>query len=82
MLTELLEQFTPVFLHSPDVAPQDTGMADSNYQKDVWGALTRPVTFRFNAVRKNGETFTAETEMIPISWNGYPIAYQFVREIR
>lgn len=119
VLNELLEQFTPVFLHSPDgvylylddnhkicnkrmadmfgmtveewsklpnflegfVAPQDREMVASNYQKHV-GALTRPVTFRFNAIRKNGETFTAETEMIPISWNGHPIAYHFVREIK
>lgn len=118
MLSELLEQFTPVFLHSPDgvylylddnhkvcnkrmadmfgmtveewskvpnflegfVAPQDRELVASNYQRTV-GALTRPVTFRFKAVRKNGETFTAETEMIPISWDGYPIAYHFVREI-
>jgi len=48
MLTELLEQFTPVFL--------------TPYERT--------------------ETFTAETEMIPISWNGYSIAYHFVREIR
>jgi hypothetical protein len=44
--------------------------------------LTRPVTFRVNAIRKNGEIFTAETEMIPISWNGFLIAYHFVRRIR
>ena len=119
VLSELLKQFMPVFLNSPDgvylylddnhkvcnkrmadmfgmtveewskapnfleefVAPQDREMIASNYQRHV-GALTRPVTLRFNAVRKNGETFTAETEMIPISWNGHPIAYHFVREIR
>lgn len=119
VLNELLEQFTPVFLHSPDgvylylddnhkicnkrmadlfgltveewnkvpnflegfVAPEDRERVASNFQKHV-AALTRPVTFRFKAIRKNGETFTAETEMIPISWNGYPIAYHFVREIR
>ena len=119
VLSELLEQFTPVFLHSPDgvylylddthkicnkrmadmfgltveewskvpnflegfVAPQDRELFSLNYQRHV-GALARPVTFRFNAVRKNGEAFIAETEMIPISWNGHPIAYHFVREIR
>jgi PAS domain S-box-containing protein len=119
VLNELLAQFTPVFLHSPDgvylylddnhkvcnkrmaemfgmtveewskipnflegfVAPEDRELIASNFQKHI-AALNRPVTFRFKAIRKNGETFTAETEMIPISWNGYPIAYHFVREIR
>jgi PAS domain S-box-containing protein len=118
VLNEALEQFKPVFLHSPDgvylylddnhkvcnkpmaemfgltveewnkipnflegfVAPQDREAFALNYQKHV-GELTRPIMFRFKAVRKNGETFMAETEMIPISWNGYPIAYHFVREI-
>jgi len=63
------------------VAPQDREMVASNFQKHV-STLTSPVTFRFNALRKNGETFTAETVMIPVSWNGYPIAYHFVREVR
>ncbi len=119
VLNNVLAQFKPVFLHSPDgvylylddnhkvcnkqmavmfgltveewskipnflegfVAPEDWEVFSSNYQKHV-GALTRPVTFRFKAIRKNGETFMAETEMIPISWNGYPIAFHFVREIR
>lgn len=119
VLNEILEQFRPVFLHSPDgvylylddnhkicnqrmadlfgttveawskvpnflegfVAPQDRELVSSNFQKHV-ATLSRPVTFRFQALRKNGETFTAETEMIPVSWNGYPIAYHFVREVR
>jgi PAS domain S-box-containing protein len=71
---------TPDFLQE-FVAPQDRELFASNYRRHVV-LLTEPVTFRFNAVRKNGETFTAETEMIPIAWNGYPIAYHFVREIR
>lgn len=71
---------TPDFLQD-FVAPQDREVFAANYQRHV-SALTGPVTFRFNAVRKNGETFTAETEMIPITWNGYPVAYHFVREIR
>ncbi len=118
ILTALLKQLTPVFLHSPDgvylylddnhkvcnkrladmfgmtveqwsrvpnflegfVAPQDRDLVASNFQTHI-ATLSRPVTFRFTAVRKNGKTFTAETEMIPLSWNGYPIAYHFVREI-
>ena len=116
VLHELLEQFAPVFFHSPDgvylylddnhkvcnkrmaemfgmtidewnkapnflerfVAPGDRELFAANYQKHVAG-LTRPVTFRFKAKRRNGDVFTAETE-IPISWKGYSIAYHFVRE--
>jgi PAS domain S-box-containing protein len=119
VLSELLEQFLPVFTHSPDgvylylddnhkicnqrmadmfgltveewrkipnfldgfVASQDRELFATNYGKHV-AALKRPVSFRFHAVRKNGETFLAETEMIPVSWKGHPIAYHFVREIR
>jgi PAS domain S-box-containing protein len=119
ILGELLEQFMPVFSHSPDgvylylddnhkvcnkrmadmfgmtieewrkvpnflegfVAPQDRDLVASNYREHV-AALNRPVTFRFHAVRKNGETFLVETEMIPVSWYGHPVAYHFVREVR
>ena len=63
------------------VAPQDRELVASNFEKHV-SALTSPVSFRFTAIRKSGETFTAETVMIPVSWNGYPIAYHFVREVR
>jgi PAS domain S-box-containing protein len=119
VLSRLMEQFLPVFAHSPDgvylylddnhkvcnkrmadmfgltveewrkipnflerfVASQDRELFAANYVKHV-AALKGPVSFRFHAVRKNGETFLAETEMIPVSWNGHPIAYHFVREIR
>jgi PAS domain S-box-containing protein len=119
MLSELLEQFMPVFSHSPDgvylyldenhkvcntrmadmfgltveewrkvpnflesfVAAQDRELFASNYGEHV-AELKNPVSFRFHGVRKNGEIFLAETEMIPFSWNGHPIAYHFVREIR
>ena len=63
------------------VAPQDRELFASHYREHV-AALKNPVSFRFHGVRKNGEPFLAETEMIPISWNGHPIAYHFVREIR
>ena len=52
----------------------------SNYQNCV-AALARPVTFRFRGKRKDGTTFSAETDMIPISWSGHAIAYHFVRAI-
>ncbi|MHB8843701.1 MAG: PAS domain-containing protein [Nitrospirota bacterium] len=63
------------------VAPPDRELVASNYRKHVT-ALNRPVTFRFHGQRKNGETFLAETVMIPVSWNGNAVAYHFVREIR
>jgi len=119
VLGELLEQFMPIFSHSPDgvylymddnhkvcnkrmadmfgltveewrkipnflegfVAEQDRKMFASNYGDSV-AAMKRPVSFRFHAIRKNGDAFLAETEMIPVSWNGHPIAYHFVREIK
>ena len=63
------------------VIEKDREMVARNYQQHV-SALTRPVTFRFGARHKDGSTFTAETEMIPISRRGHPVAYHFVREVR
>ena len=63
------------------VAEEDQEMVARNYQQHV-AAPTRPVTFRFRARRKDGSVFTAETEMIPMSWRGHPVAYHFVREVR
>ena len=62
------------------VAEKDQEMFARNYRQHVAG-LTHPVTFRFGARRKDGSTFTAETDMIPLSWHGHPVAYHFVREI-
>ena len=119
IMDDLLKQFSPIFLSSPDgvylylddnhkicnrqmaemfgmtveewnrtsdflgdfVAQEDQERFASNYRTHV-AAMTGPITFRFNGVRKNGEAFLAETEMIPVTWNGYPIAYHFVREIK
>jgi hypothetical protein len=39
------------------------------------------VTFRFNALRKDGSTFAAETDMVPIAHDGHMVAYHFVREL-
>jgi len=62
------------------VAPEDRGMYSWNYQNRV-AALAFPVTFRFRARRKDGSTFAAETDMIPIAWQGHAVAYHFVRQI-
>jgi hypothetical protein len=32
-------------------------------------------------LRKDGSTFSAETDMIPISYRGHPVAYHFVRQL-
>ena len=63
------------------VVEQDQEMVANNYQRHV-ATITRPVSFRFRALRKDGSTFTAETEMIPMSWRGNPVAYHFMREVK
>lgn len=63
------------------VAEQDQEMVATNYQRHI-ATLTRPVAFRFQGRRKDGSTFAAETEMIPITWRGNPVAYHFMREVK
>ena len=63
------------------VDPRDRKLFAGNYQHHI-AQLTHPVTFKFLARRKDGTTFLAETDMIPISWHGMPVAYHFVREAR
>jgi PAS domain S-box-containing protein len=63
------------------VIEKDQEMFARNYRHQV-ATLTHPVTFRFGARRKDGSTFTAETDIIPLTWHGYPVAYHFVREVR
>ena len=72
-------QSTPTFLND-FIVPEDRAMYASNYQHHVAG-LRHPITFRFRGLRKDGSTFAAETDMIPLSWNGHPVAYHFVREL-
>jgi PAS domain S-box-containing protein len=62
------------------VAPEDQELYSWNYHNRV-AALTYPVTFRFRGVRKDGSTFAAETDMIPICWRGHAVAYHFVRRV-
>lgn len=69
---------TEPFLES-FVAPEDRGDFSHNYHGHV-AELSRPVTFRFKALRKDGSTFDAVTDMIPLTWHGHPVAYHFVRE--
>ena len=62
------------------IAPEDRATYGRNYQRVV-GGIERPVTFRFQALRKDGSTFAAETDMIPIAHDGHVVAYHFVREV-
>jgi PAS domain S-box-containing protein len=78
------------FMKSQDWAATDTFLTDfvseedqetfsRNYQHHIT-RLAHPLTFRFHGKRKDGSIFLAETDMIPISWRGYPVAYHFVHE--
>ena len=44
-------------------------------------ALAFPTTFRFRGTRKDGSTFQAETDMIPLTYGGHTFAYHFVRRV-
>src|SRR2546428_9401922 len=62
------------------VAEDDRENFSWNYHNCV-ARLAHPVTFRFRALRKDGTTFAAETDMIPIAYQGHPVAYHFVRQL-
>lgn len=62
------------------VHEDDQELFSWNYWNRVQ-ALAFPVTFRFSGVRKDGSTFQAETEMIPLAYGGHTIAYHFVRAV-
>jgi PAS domain S-box-containing protein len=62
------------------VAEEDRAMYAHNYQTRV-ADLAFPVTFRFHGRRKDGSTFAAETDMIPIAYQGHAVAYHFVRAV-
>jgi PAS domain S-box-containing protein len=70
---------TPTFLND-FIAEEDRQMYARNYRHHV-ADLRHPVTFRFRGLRKDGSTFAAETDMIPLSWRGHAVAYHFVREV-
>jgi PAS domain S-box-containing protein len=72
-------QSAPTFLNDFIVA-EDRERYARNYREHVAG-LRYPVTFRFRGLRKDGSTFAAETDMIPLCWRGHPVAYHFVREV-
>src|SRR5436190_2150385 len=62
------------------VAEDDRKIFSMNYHNCV-ARLAHPVTFRFRGLRKDGTTFAAETDMIPLVYQGHPVAYHFVRQV-
>jgi PAS domain-containing protein len=72
---EAVENFLDVF-----VDEHDQDLFGWNYQHRA-AALAFPATFRFRARRKDGTTFAAETDMIPLPYYGHVIAYHFVRQV-
>jgi PAS domain S-box-containing protein len=70
---------TPNFLQRM-VHEDDQQHFSWNYWNRVQ-ALAFPATFRFRATRKDGSTFQAETDMIPLTYGGHTFAYHFVRHV-
>jgi PAS domain S-box-containing protein len=71
---------TEPFLES-FIAPEDRELYSQHYHTSVV-SHAYPVTFRFHGQRKDGSTFAAETDMIPVCWRGHAVAYHFMREIK
>ena len=69
---------TPSFLQRM-VDEDDQQHFSWNYWNRVQ-ALAFPTTFRFRGTRKDGSTFQAETDMIPLTFGGHTFAYHFVRQ--
>lgn len=61
------------------VDEKDQEMFGKNYSKHV-GHLAGPVRFKFKARKKDGSTFQAETDMVPLTFGGHAVAYHFVRK--
>ncbi len=70
---------TPSFLQRM-VHEDDQQHFSWNYWNRVQ-ALAFPTTFRFRGMRKDGSTFQAETDMIPLTYGGHTFAYHFVRSV-
>jgi PAS domain S-box-containing protein len=70
---------TPNFLQRM-VHADDQQHFSWNYWNRVQ-ALVFPTTFRFRGTRKDGSTFQAETDMIPLTYGGHTFAYHFVRGV-
>jgi PAS domain S-box-containing protein len=72
---EGVDDFANTFIADPD-----RGVYVWNYQNRT-ASLAFPATFRFRGRRKDGSTFDAETDMIPLTYGGHTFAYHFVRAV-
>jgi PAS domain S-box-containing protein len=70
---------SPAFLQR-FVAEDDQGVFSWNFWNRVQERAF-PVTFRFRAVRADGSTFLAETDMVPLAYGGHTVAYHFIRRV-
>ena len=61
------------------IADESRSLYVWHYQHQV-GGLQYPVSFRYRGKRKDGSTFDAETDMIPLTYSGHVVAYHFVRQ--
>jgi PAS domain S-box-containing protein len=62
-------------------AEADQATIVNTYQQHIHGKLT-PARFRVKALRKDGSSFNAEIDMIPLPWRGEMVALHFVREVK
>ncbi|WP_077488845.1 PAS domain-containing protein [Sinomonas mesophila] len=62
------------------IAEESRSLYVWHYQHEV-AELRYPVSFRFRGKRKDGSTFDAETDMIPLTYAGHVVAYHFVRQL-
>jgi PAS domain S-box-containing protein len=62
------------------IVEDDMSMYAWNFQNRV-ARLLVPAAFRFRGKRKDGTTFDAETDMIPVTLKGHVLAYHFVRRV-
>lgn len=63
------------------VDAKDQARFGENYAKAV-GNVKGPIRFTFKAKRKDGSTFDAETDMVPLAFGGHMVAYHFVRKAK
>ena len=62
-------------------AMEDQALVIDSYNEHIHQTLT-PARFRIKALRKDGSSFKAEIDMIPLSWRGEMLALHFVREVK
>lgn len=62
------------------VAKKDQAQFAGNYAKCI-AKMEFPLIFQFQAVKKDGSQFKAETAMVPLPFSNHLLAYHFVRRV-